>query len=305
MLTIYLDTSDYSSMANPKRLSAEPRLQSTKDELIKFAKRDDVIFLFSGITIAETMPLRSEDKESCLRTVDLLRELCRDNCLINWDRLIKSELEYLCGWSDEKPNPITCGANWIPGINKTKHLINSQINDLRWAVGSFETDRDIAKHYKRNARDLGKAVAGHTKKFISFEQGKPKPPNRTFWEQTTDTMLNNLALEFANMFHIKPSEKIRKIEISDIKCKCPGITTLIISQMELIWTYVGGDAKKVIQESAYPDSMHGMYAPYVDIFRPDQSMTPHIKRTLIGSDTRVVNKLFELPATIHNFLQSK
>ena len=57
--------------------------------------------------------------------------------------------------------------------------------------------------------------------------------------------------------------------------------------------------------SDFPDAMHAMYAPYVDVFRADSFMAPHVNRCVQRHSTIVVSKLDELVTSIGEVLKSR
>lgn len=58
------------------------------------------------------------------------------------------------------------------------------------------------------------------------------------------------------------------------------------------------------KDSDFADMVHAAYSPYVDIFRADRYMTPHVQRIVTRYGTKVVSRLTELPQIIEATLQA-
>lgn len=88
------------------------------------------------------------------------------------------------------------------------------------------------------------------------------------------------------------------IASKDVALFCPGIDATVRSMMSSVWGNVGGSRRQLPSDSQFPDAMHAMYAPYVDVFRADAYMAPHIRSEVKRHGTQVVAKLRDLPAVI-------
>ena len=265
------------------------------------------------------MPLRSADVDRSRMTMALVRALCGDNCLISWNQLLKQELAFVCGVRGEPCQPLGSGCIWIPGVEvshptcgepvrlagkdaSAEQKIAATIGSFDWAISSFGSATDITAHYRDNLRKLGQQVAEHMKKFVAHALGAPKKISRERWVHDSDVMTQKLAEAYSENFGLEPTREVSPVDVDDIKRCCPGLATMTRSNMEFLWTYIGGQTKKEISSSAYPDAQHALYAPYVDIFRPDLTMAPHVKTALQSRSTRVVVRLLDLPDAIEEFL---
>jgi hypothetical protein len=320
MITVYLDTSDYSNMSNPKKM--DERLTQVKKRLIDFSLKGDVKFVFSVITVGEMMPLRHEDAQRCLMTAKLVRELCGNHCLTSWDQLLKQELAFVCGTRSEPCQPHGLGGIWIPGLEVShptrgelvqlagKHAnaesrISATIGSFDWVISSFGSATDITMHYRDNLRWLGQKVSGHMKNFVEHAVSSPKKTSREKWTQNTGVFALKLAESFSEHFGLSPTIDVSPVDVDDIDRCCPGLAAMTRANMEFLWTYIGGHAKKEISSSAYPDAQHAMYAPYVDIFRADQTMAPHVKTAMQLRPTKIVARLLDLPDAIEECVAAR
>lgn len=115
LIRVYLDSSDYSQLSNP-RASAE--LQKVRDQLLALAYRPDVAFVYSGAHISEMSPLEANYAESAATRTDLLVKLCGRSTLISADRLMEAELNRLKHLSSSGVKAITDDGTWFPDIGQ-------------------------------------------------------------------------------------------------------------------------------------------------------------------------------------------
>lgn len=317
MITVYLDTSDYSIMASQK--NADKRIQMVKARLLELSSSGLVRFVFSAVAVGETVPLRKEDVESSYGALKLIRALCGDNCLTTWDNLLKQELGFLCGIRSEPCQPHGKGGIWIPGIKVShpnvgeavklagEHLnaerrLKETFDNFDWVIENFGTDTDISAHYRKYLRNFGADMARNSRRLVEKLLNSPNSKTRQKWIYDTGVMGLKLAEVYSNEFGFEPADHVSIIDVDDVEKSCPGFSAMNRCHMGLLWTYVGGQAKKEISNSAYIDALHVMYAPYVDIFRADKNMAPHAETAIKASSTRVVRRLLDLPSVIENAL---
>jgi hypothetical protein len=89
---------------------------------------------------------------------------------------------------------------------------------------------------------------------------------------------------------------------ADFASYCPGIDAMVRSMLSSVWDNIGGNRRQLPSDSQFPDAMHAMYAPYVDVFRADSYMAPHIRAQVERHGTRVVAKVRDLPAVLASLL---
>jgi len=92
--------------------------------------------------------------------------------------------------------------------------------------------------------------------------------------------------------HFKSAESSRPVVASEVSELCPGISTFFRTAHSSAGASVTAHPRKP-KDSDFVDAVHAMYAPYVDIFRTDRFMAPHIKAHAPPT-TRVVGKLKDL-----------
>lgn len=90
------------------------------------------------------------------------------------------------------------------------------------------------------------------------------------------------------------------IPANELALYCPGIDATVRSMLSSVWDNVGGTRRQLPSDSQFPDAMHAMYAPYIDVFRADSYMAPHIRMQVERHGTQVVAKLRDLPGVLES-----
>jgi hypothetical protein len=91
-LLVYLDSSDFSRLSNPKRLPAEEELRR---KLCAWADDAQVTFVFSAAHLTEMAPLAPKYTSAATARTETLVRLCKRNALLAFDRVLKAELKAL------------------------------------------------------------------------------------------------------------------------------------------------------------------------------------------------------------------
>lgn len=94
------------------------------------------------------------------------------------------------------------------------------------------------------------------------------------------------------------------LTLDSIKQHCPGLVTAIVSSCSSVIESLHGRNPRMPKTSDFTDSVHALYAPYVDFFRADRYMSIHIKNSCPCQTVSVVNNLLELPEMIRGRLES-
>jgi hypothetical protein len=110
---------------------------------------------------------------------------------------------------------------------------------------------------------------------------------------------NKLLLTVANRLIAEP--KPTALSIESINEFCPGFATWIRSTHESMRLALLAKHPRKPKKSDFVDSLHAAYAPYVDIFRADDYMTPILRPLVQRYGTTVCGKLAELPNAIANY----
>lgn len=92
---------------------------------------------------------------------------------------------------------------------------------------------------------------------------------------------------------------------ADVDIYCPGLSACVRSLFSSVWDNIGGSRKEPPSNSQPVDALHALYAPYVDVFRADRFMAPHIQRHVAHRGTRVVPKLAQILSVIDELLTKR
>lgn len=194
--------------------------------------------------------------------------------------------------------------------------LTGSLRDPRWMMRWFATDHslaspvsDIVRKPGREVGDLLRALVKisleHANNLIALNPDELNPIGRNGemtkeWANFQDRQIANVTKTLSkNWFHTD----IADINIVDIDANCRGLSTMLRSLYSSAWESVGGGRKEGPSDSQVVDVLHALYAPYVDVFRADRFMSPHIERQVGRRDgTSVVAKLQQLPEAIEEKL---
>jgi hypothetical protein len=121
------------------------------------------------------------------------------------------------------------------------------------------------------------------------------------WLALQDKLLHGIAVRMSKELL---SHDASELSVSSIDKDCPGLSVGIRSLHSAWWTTTS-QRPRWPKLSDFPDGLHAMYAPYVDIFRADAFMAPHIAKVCDRFGTKVVSKLTQLPSAIQAFLSNR
>ncbi len=380
-VVVYLDNQDYSNMANERRHVNEPDLPALLEALRAFKESGQVKFVFSAVGVAEALPIKRSDVELSLRQIRLLKELCGDNALINYGRLLTAEVARLKNDHSAPVQALAGKFDWLPAglerelcaptnsksvreeaigllqsqkanartfsmalpatirlirearlknrqeriakgeffyiqprfhevmlraavgeasaAEKTSAFLESW-NDLEWVIGLYDRLPDLADWYRKIVREPNEMMATGMRKFVDVMDGQPMPHR---WKAQGWRLLSDeLLLRLVSSTEPHESATSQRMSAERIRNRCPGICAQADVTYSFVWSYIAGTAKKEIPNSAAADAMHAAYAPYVDVFRADRSMAPHVATAVQGIGTRVVGDRRALVGVIKEIL---
>lgn len=114
-LIVYLDSSDYSELSNPRRQSADR--DALRDEFLRWSNSRKVLFTYSGVHLSEMAPLDPAYSPAATARADLLVALCKRNCFISFDELIKRELKEALSDQPGQVRPLSDDGGWFPAVD--------------------------------------------------------------------------------------------------------------------------------------------------------------------------------------------
>ncbi len=112
-ITVYLDSSDYSRISDPRR-SAE--MSALREKLKELASRPSVSFVFSSAHLSEMAPLESRYADAASARADVLVELCGRNALIALPTLMEEENDRLRREDNAPVTAINSDGTWFPDV---------------------------------------------------------------------------------------------------------------------------------------------------------------------------------------------
>ncbi|MBV5331546.1 hypothetical protein JZU69_03985, partial [bacterium] len=121
------------------------------------------------------------------------------------------------------------------------------------------------------------------------------------WVEVQDKLLLRIGMRMSKEFLNLDANQLTVASID--KC-CPGLSVGIRS-LHTAWRTTTGQKPRAPKLSDFPDGLHAMYAPYVDVFRADSFMAPHISKAVSRFGTNVVSKLSRLPCAIQEKLLTR
>ena len=184
---------------------------------------------------------------------------------------------------------------------------------MRWFASTPELAEPIAESVRKPGRELGNQARELVVLFSEFQNKRRDlglsddsehfslVAQKVEWEEGVDAMALNVAKQICEK---TAGSWSNQINAKDIATFCPGINAVVRSLMNSLWENIGGSRKEQPSDSQFPDCMHALYAPYVDVFRADRFMAPHIRAQVSAQRTIVVSRLSELNEAIEERLNS-
>lgn len=162
-IRVYLDSSDFSRLSNPRRSTVEQEIAA---QLREWADAGLVQFLFSGIHLVEMAPLDTNSTLAATERVDLLVGLCGRNALVSIDRIVAAELHRLHDPYAASPIVVSNKGEWYPAWGNL-------VSPVQWADTIREVDLTSKGHgLNRQQRRLAKRKI--------FKHGRPTAVTRAF-----------------------------------------------------------------------------------------------------------------------------
>lgn len=184
------------------------------------------------------------------------------------------------------------------------------LRDPRWMMRWFSAHGDkmtpVTEWMRAPARTMIQSMremidAARKMRQLESELGseyRSKVLTRNGWAAMQDKLVTAIADRLAQHFF---PQAYAPVATADVDRFCPGLSTMIRSLHGSLWDAVALVPREPL-ESDFVDAVHSLYAPYVDIFRADRFMAPHIRRQVERHGTCVVSRLTELPNAIRTRL---
>jgi len=139
IITVYLDSADYSNLSHPG-ISAE--LARIRDELKELSRDARVSFCFSSVALFESSPVQARDCEFAASRIALASELCGSNAMLSVDRVIEIESEQIRSLAPSTKSIRRDDGQWFPDVSELlppltevrasmSGLIQSELDSMR------------------------------------------------------------------------------------------------------------------------------------------------------------------------------
>jgi hypothetical protein len=133
-ILVYLDSSDYSALSDPRQQTDS--IRDIRSELLRLGAERQVKYAFSGANLSEMAPLSSKHANAATCRAELLVELCKRTALISFDRVMKAELERALKFDSDPVDVISECAEWYPEQDDF-------LSPVAWADLAKEIDDEI------------------------------------------------------------------------------------------------------------------------------------------------------------------
>jgi hypothetical protein len=158
-IIVYLDSSDYSLLSDPRRRTSE--LSALLNQLYRWIQDGRVKCVFSGTHLSEMAPLDSGVADAATRRASLLADLCGRHALVSQERLFEGELRFALGLLDQLPCPFNDNAEWFPeGSADVFPVETFEIGpEIQSTIASLQLNRQARRKAERFAFRGGKPRA--------------------------------------------------------------------------------------------------------------------------------------------------
>jgi hypothetical protein len=170
-----------------------------------------------------------------------------------------------------------------------------------WVRGASNSMLQMIQQVSQDVTTLKKKSEELRKTGAALDMAPPDPAIDTaWWSSQQDNLVVSLAKQFAaRMYKISLAGHTHE----NVDRLAPSLATCIRVLHSSTWNSVGTSARHP-KKSDWVDSLHAMYAPYVDIFRTDSYMAPIVQEKVKKYETTVVAKIGNLAEKIETQLNS-
>lgn len=194
------------------------------------------------------------------------------------------------------------------GANEARDAYRRSLSDPRWILEWMYTDIERSRDFANMIREPGlrlyeqlisSVTCADQLRALSDQSRAHELLSRESLDRSTILQIEQITTALARrmLAYNKP------VSAAQIKDACPGIYTMLGTFFSA-WRSSVERNRAPPRRSDYADALHALYAPYVDIFRTDSSMAPHVSRHAPPT-TLVVRKLTQLVPTIETLLSQR
>ena len=297
MLTVYLDTSDYSELYR-ENLSYE--MLSIRDKLFEFVDHKKIRVCFSFLVFFELMQDFNEVQfDDRLKRIKFLQRLCESNNFPFFADLLdglsnNSERAWIPRELTENlegniNSPELFFEHWFikcENQNPIKFVLQNAVNQMRSVIDKLQM---MLKEIKAKEDEDKNKV----KKIRAAEKA------------LHESMKNDDPTVIPQKIKLLPTPNV-SLEINSItnpyelESFSPDFQKLI---WEFIKAFVAFNGERNFQDSDVADLMHALYIPHCDLWRGDRSFSNLLLKSELNFKSKIVPSLRELPARIESALK--
>lgn len=175
---------------------------------------------------------------------------------------------------------------------------------MKWFTTQHAMSSSISEIVRQPGRELGELMRTLVDISLSLANsflaiGREGEISR-MWSQTQDGQLIGVASQVAQKMNIS---KTLNATAQEVDVHAPGLSACVRSLYSSVWDNVHGNRRELPSNSQPVDALHACYAPYVDVFRADRYMAPHIQRQVERHGTVVVPRLSQLVEVLESQLK--
>lgn len=186
MITCYLDSQDYSTLTDPRTLTADHI--EVRAALIKLARERNIQFVFSAAAVSEAVAVSPDASHLAELRAELLSDLCGTNALISLGRLWHAEVAALAERRDPPLDMLDPSGNWFTEI-PVAEIRNNPWQGMRELAEDDLATRGLSRPHRR----------AEVRKLI--KNGKPRGAFKSCMDMQNP---GALAGEFAKQYPMKP-----------------------------------------------------------------------------------------------------
>lgn len=176
---------------------------------------------------------------------------------------------------------------------------------MKWFEKHHEKLDSLIEWTRKPGRDMVNSLNSLIDNLKLFHENFPEkhgsPVTVEQWINHQDNLLIRITEQICQKSGVQVDQPLRS-EVIDMRC--PGLSVGVRS-VHSAWKTTFQKNTRTPKPSDFPDALHAVYAPYVDIFRADAFMAPYIKDALKGKNVMVAPKLVQLPKIIEDMLSSR
>ncbi len=263
----------------------------------------------------ETMPMTRQQRRSLLRKLTK-NGAARPELLTTLERLGRDSVaNTICAKYPMKPQSADALRRYLSGSGSrdlAQKAFQESLRDPCWMMRWFASTPELAQPVARIVRGIGQEL-GHVGRELvdgavairagiqlgTLAEAEFDRIVKDSWIRITGKTQINWVHRLLSEYSLAPQRSLRA---EDVETFCPGFSVVWNAWTSSLWLSVGGSRKELPSDSQFPDALHAIYAPYVDIFRADRFMAPHIRQQVQRHGTSVVSKLTELVPEIERRL---